>query len=106
MLIGGRIILSFRDYVEPLNDVDRFTPVRGDQERILTCFLEYFPDKVRVTDLLHEKVDNHWIQKVSSYYKVRLTKDVVLDFMAKANFVLTKAKTAKGMVTIVGEKGN
>ncbi len=106
LIIGGKIILSFRDYGQQLNDTNRFIHVKGDDSRILTCFLEYLPDKVRVTDLLHHKIDNNWTQKVSSYYKTRLTKDIVLNFMTKANFVVTTDKTINRLVTIIGEKRN
>ena len=41
---GGRFVLSFRDYSEPLLDEARFIPVRSDERRILTCFLEYEED--------------------------------------------------------------
>ncbi len=52
---GGRLILSFRDYASPLLDDKRFIPVKSDESRNLTCFLEYFDEYVSVTDLLHER---------------------------------------------------
>lgn len=41
---GGMFIITFRDYTAPLVGDERFTPVRSDKDRILTCFLEYSPD--------------------------------------------------------------
>lgn len=104
LVIGGKIIISFRDYGQQLEDTNRFIHVKGDDNRILTCFLEYLPDKVIVTDLLHQKIGNRWTQKVSSYYKTRLTKDIVVNFMTKANFVVTTDKIINRLVTIIGEK--
>ncbi len=50
----GKLILSFRDYSLELKDTQRFIPVKSDATRILTCILEYFPDKIRVNDLLYQ----------------------------------------------------
>jgi 2-polyprenyl-3-methyl-5-hydroxy-6-metoxy-1,4-benzoquinol methylase len=48
----GRFMATFRDYsVLPLGNA-RFIPVRSDQNRILTCFLEENPGYVEVHDLL------------------------------------------------------
>src|SRR5688572_22849035 len=40
---GGKIVLSFRDLTKALQGDERFIPVKNDDSRILTCFLEYFP---------------------------------------------------------------
>ncbi|HYC84520.1 MAG TPA: class I SAM-dependent methyltransferase, partial [Chryseosolibacter sp.] len=85
---GGKVVLTFRDYAVGLEDTGRFIPVKSDGERILTCFLEYFPGKVRVTDLLHEKAGDGWIQKVSSYEKLRLTRIGVIDSLKRAGFAV------------------
>jgi hypothetical protein len=54
----------FRDYAKPLQGDVRFIHVKSDEERILTCVLEYEESFVRVTDLLYEKTDGTWTQKV------------------------------------------
>ena len=40
----GTFVATFRDYSAPLTGDRRFIPVRGDSERILTCFLEESDD--------------------------------------------------------------
>lgn len=82
----GVFILSFRDYSNELIDIDRFIPVKSDDTRILTCFLEYEESHVRVTDLLYEKENNEWKQKVSSYKKVRISNDCILEILTKNGF--------------------
>jgi 2-polyprenyl-3-methyl-5-hydroxy-6-metoxy-1,4-benzoquinol methylase len=52
---GGMFIVSFRDYSVPLVGAQRFIPVRSDDTRILTCFLEYEPKAVVVHDILHQR---------------------------------------------------
>lgn len=69
---NGKLIFSFRDYSNELTGTDRIILVKSDETKILTCILEYEKEFVNVTDLLHEKTNNVWKQKVSTYKKVRL----------------------------------
>ena len=69
---GGHFVLSFRDYSVALEGEARFIPVRSDERRILTCFLEYEEDTVVVHDILHERAGDAWETRVSSYRKLRL----------------------------------
>ena len=70
---GGQFIATFRDYTSPLAGDARFIPVRADENRILTCFLEYGDDHVDVHDLLYERQGSLWQFKVSGYRKLRLS---------------------------------
>jgi len=101
---NGKIILSFRDYSTELEDTNRFIPVKSDSQRILTCFIEYFADKLRVTDLLNEFENGKWVQKVSSYYKVRLTKDITIKYLNESGFKISYERISNGMVTIIAYK--
>jgi len=100
---GGRFIVSFRDYSEPLIDEKRFIPVRSDERRILTCFLEYEEDNVVVHDILHERQGDEWETKVSSYRKLRLTPDRVISSLESFGFETRREQGARGMVRLVGE---
>jgi len=101
---NGRLILTFRDYSIALEDTDRFIPVKSDSQRILTCFIEYFTDKLRVTDLLHEFENDKWNQKVSSYYKTRISRELVLGFIRDTGFKISLDNIANRMITIIGRK--
>lgn len=100
----GKILLSFRDYSFELTDTSRFIPVKSDPERILTCFLEYLDNKVWVTDILHEKVENAWQQKISSYEKVRISKQVIQDILLKLNFTIEYSESINRMEYIIATK--
>jgi 2-polyprenyl-3-methyl-5-hydroxy-6-metoxy-1,4-benzoquinol methylase len=102
----GKLILSFRDYSAELKDSSRFIPVKINADRILTCFLEYFPDKVRVTDILHEKEDGNWQQKISSYEKVRVSENTVLNILQDTGFNIRFKGTHNRMLTIIGQKSS
>lgn len=101
---GGKICLGIRDYSEELQDINRFIPVKSDAGRILTCFLEYTEDKVKVTDLLHEFEDGKWVQKVSSYFKVRIGKETLLGFLKQAGFKIQLDISEKGLISVIGLK--
>lgn len=100
----GKLILIFRDYSVPLEGDQRFIPVKSDQNRILTCFLEYFDEKVRVTDLLNELQNGKWIQKVSSYFKTKISKEIGIEILKDSGFEITLDKVDKGVVSLIGVK--
>jgi SAM-dependent methyltransferase len=104
LIPGGKVVLSFRDYAMELEDTNRFIPVKSDADRILTCFLEYFPDKVRVTDLLHERINDQWIQKVSSYFKTRISRVLILEYLNDCRFEIIVDKMTNRIITIIGVK--
>ncbi len=82
----------------------RFIPVKSDEERILTCFLEYEAKRVIVTDLLHEKTDQGWIQKVSSYHKVRIGPNDIIQIIESNRMRIIFYESLNGMQTIIAEK--
>ena len=100
---GGRFVLSFRDYSEPLLDERRFIPVRSDERRILMCFLEYEEDSVVVHDILHERAGDAWDTKVSSYRKLRLSPDQVIASLGSFGFEARRKPGLRGMVRIVAQ---
>jgi SAM-dependent methyltransferase len=100
----GVFYLSFRDYSHELTDTSRFIPVKSDENRVHTCFLEYFEDKIKITDLLNERNGFAWKQRVSSYYKVRITTNMITDFLVYAGFVIDICDVHNGMTYIKAVK--
>ena len=99
---GGVFAASFRDYVStPLQGDGRFVLVRGDERRILTCFLEYSDTTVRVHDLLHERVANNWQLRLSSYPKLRLAPEWVVKALTSRGFSVRREAGLNGMVRVV-----
>lgn len=99
----GRFVLSFRDYTVPLADEHRFIPVRSDDSRILTCFLDYGEDTVTVYDILHEREGDAWETRVSSYQKLRVAPDHVIGSLESLGFKARRETGHRGMVRIVAE---
>jgi SAM-dependent methyltransferase len=98
---AGHFVISFRDYSEALLDEQRFIPVRADERRILTCFLEFEDDAVVVHDILHERGGDAWETRVSSYRKLRLSPDRVIDSLESFGFDARREAGLRGMVRIV-----
>jgi SAM-dependent methyltransferase len=106
LTIGGVFVATFRDYVStPLQGDRRFIPVRSDENRILTCFLEYGQDTVTVHDLLHERANGQWQQRISSYRKLRLQPQWVAAKLGELGLKVRTGAGPAGMTTVVATKG-
>lgn len=101
---NGRIILSFRDCFQELKGNDRFIEVKSDKDRILTCFLEYDHHYVNVTDILYERVNDVWEQKISTYPKVRIFTFDIEDLLEEVGFTIEYNQILNGLTTIIAKK--
>jgi SAM-dependent methyltransferase len=99
----GRFVATFRDYSRLPSGDARFIPVRADEDRILTCFLEEFDDHVRVHDVLHERTPQGWVTKVSSYRKLRIAPEDARRVFSSAGLESTVEPGRRGMVRLVAE---
>ena len=100
----GKIILTFRDLTFELTDEKRFIPLRSSENKIFTCFLEYEKDKVKVFDIIHEKKEGKWHQKISYYRKLKISISCISDSMKSAGFKIEKVDVANGRITVIGIK--
>ena len=102
---GGTFVITYRDLTSELRGVDRFLPVRGDDRRIMTCFLEYeSADAVVVSDLVHVRGENGWTLEKSSYRKLRLSQQWVADTLRKAGFSIQSQGPAGRFLLAVARK--
>ena len=101
----GILVFTFRDYSDKLPDSQRFIPVKSTSDRILTCILEYQSEKVLVTDLLYEKIKGSWVQKISSYEKVRIATEEILNCIINLGMTIEYSKMTRGMHTLIAKKG-
>jgi 2-polyprenyl-3-methyl-5-hydroxy-6-metoxy-1,4-benzoquinol methylase len=100
----GTFIISFRDYAVPLHGDRRFILVRSDGERILTCFLEDEEDTVRVHDVLHQRDGEAWRMSISSYRKLRISPEALIDLARSSGFDVQRQVGLRGMVRLVCTK--
>ena len=101
---GGKFIITFRDLTHELTDMDRFLPVRSDEDIIFTCFLEYEPETVKVHDIVYKKTDGKWDLFKSWYRKLRLSKEWVDTQLAKCGYNDLNSTVENGLVTIIARK--
>jgi SAM-dependent methyltransferase len=99
----GRFIATFRDYTHLPSGTARFIPVRSDDRRILTCFLEESGDHVQVHDMLHERTNESWTTKVSSYRKLRLKPETAAEIFAATGLRSRLEPGPRGMVRLVAD---
>ena len=98
----GFFCATFRDYhTTELQGAARFIPVRSDEQRILTCFLEYAADHVTVYDVLQERDETGWHLSVSDYPKIRLAPAWVAAELEAQGLTVQQDKTSNSMVRIV-----
>jgi SAM-dependent methyltransferase len=98
---GGLFAATFRDYVSaPLQGDARFILVRGDEDRVLTCFLEYADTTVTVHDLLHQRQGGSWRLRASSYPKLRLSPEWVVEQLSSLGLSVRREAAPGGMIRI------
>jgi hypothetical protein len=87
-----------------LQDDARFILVRSDAHRILTCFLEYADSTVTVHDLLHQREAGSWRLRVSSYQKLRLSPQWVVERLNSQGLSARRDTVAGGMIRVTARK--
>jgi len=101
---GGRFILSFRNLMQELKELDRFIPVQNDGNKIFTCFLEYEDEAVKVHDLVYERIGDGWNLKKSFYRKIRVPYNWTVDTLMEIGFDIGFFDLNRGLVTIIADK--
>lgn len=101
---GGKLIISYRDLSFELSELDRFIPVKSDNNIVFTCFLEYEPKTVKIHDIVYKKEGNSWCLKKSYYRKLRLSKEWVDERLSATGFTKIESTIDKGFVTTIAVK--
>jgi SAM-dependent methyltransferase len=102
----GVFVVTYRDLsTAELKGLDRFIPVRADDERIMTCVLEYeSPDHVLVNDLIYARDSaGHWALRKSSYRKLRLPLEWVRNELVASGLSIQLQQTGR-MVTLAAAR--
>lgn len=101
---SGQFIITFRDLSFELSGLDRFIPVKSDDNTVFTCFLEYEPETVKVHDLVYRKKDGNWCLNKSYYKKLRLSREWINEQLSTVGFTKIESTTDKGFVTVIAVK--
>jgi hypothetical protein len=100
----GRFVLTFRDLTLELEDLDRFLPVKSDENTIFTCFLEYEPETVKVHDIIYRKVNGGWELVKSFYRKLRVSESWIREQLSHGGFRKIESNSEGGLVTVIASK--
>jgi SAM-dependent methyltransferase len=101
---GGRFIVTYRDMTQELIGLDRFIPLRSDQDKIMTTFLEYQSDCVVVHDLVYSKNPNEWVLHKSSYKKLRISNTWLIQQFFKLGMSIEYTGMDRGFTIIIAAK--
>ena len=108
LAFGGVLVLTFRDYSTTLRDEERFIPVKGDEDRILTCFLDFGETSLLVHDIVHERNRNPhagtWTTRVSAYRKLRIAPQNLIERLAGLGLNVRREAGVRGMVRLVATR--
>jgi SAM-dependent methyltransferase len=81
---GGALLLQFREQPKELSPQDCVIKMRAERDRIMQCVLHFESERVWVTDVAHEWNGQAWITTKSTYPKLRITTEGVLEIAATA----------------------
>jgi SAM-dependent methyltransferase len=102
---GGVFVITYRDLTRELFGTDRFIPVRSDENKIMTCFLEFEnAESVVVHDLVHMRQDSGWSLNKSSYRKLRLGIEWVRAELSNAGFDLLSEDLSGRLIGLAAVK--
>ena len=85
---GGKLVLQFREPPSDMSPQNSVFTTRHERDRIMECVLHYWPDRVWVTDVVHEWISGTWRSIRSTYPKLRLTAEEVMETARVAGFGL------------------
>lgn len=98
---NGKFIITLRDLSTELSELDRFIPVKSDENIIFTCFLEYELTTVKVHDIVYKKDHDSWKLNKSFYRKLRLSKHWIDKQLEEIGFSKIESSIDKGLITVI-----
>ena len=101
---GACLILTFRDLTETREGLDRFLPLTLSDDLMMTCFLEYNVQTVRVHDLVHHHDEDGWHFNASAYDKLRLAPEAVVAALVGGGLSIVLSQNVQGFITLVATK--
>jgi hypothetical protein len=84
--------------------LDRFIPVRSNDDTIFTCFLEYQKETVRVHDIVYEKKKGQWAMRKSAYRKLIISPQWIQNQLQHVGFNIEFYNDKEGLIFIVARK--
>lgn len=86
---GGKLVLQFREPPTDMSPQNSVFTMRSERDRIMECVLHFWPDRVWVTDIVHEWSGGTWRSIRSTYPKLRLSVEPIVEHARVAGLGLT-----------------
>jgi SAM-dependent methyltransferase len=93
---GGVLLLEFREQPRDLAGEAAVLTLRAERDRIMQCVLHFEPERVWVTDVVHEWMGSRWETIKSTYPKLRLRAADILACAAAAGLTVKGDSTHAG----------
>lgn len=84
LMPGGALLLQFREQPRDLSPQESVITMRSERDRIMQCVLHFETERVWVTDIVHEWNGQAWITTKSTYPKLRLSTEVLVEIAISA----------------------
>jgi len=99
---GASVAISYRDMSVLPQGLDRFIPVKADEERVAHCFLEHeSEDTYLAHDIVYSRLDGVWRFAKGCYRKLRLNADWLCDELAACGLSVRHREVERGMTRLV-----
>jgi len=101
---NGVLLLELREQPEQPDIENSIFTTRAERDRIMQCVLHFEPEKVWVTDVVHEWAGDRWKTIQSSYPKLRLSGDELIAKAKAAGLSVRLDETRTGRRIIAVER--
>jgi SAM-dependent methyltransferase len=98
---GGALVLEFREQPRDLRGQDAVLTLRAERDRIMQCVLHFEPERVWITDVVHEWSGDRWRVFKSTYPKLRLNAAWIASRAAAAGLQVRSDLTRAGRRVLV-----
>lgn len=103
---GGALLLQFREQPKELSPQDSVIKMRAERDRIMQCVLHFEPERVWVTDVVHEWNGQAWLTTKSTYPKLRISAEEVLEIGTTAGLNIRFDETLTRQRVLVLTRSN
>ena len=101
----GALVIEFREQVRALQGPDAVLTLRAERDRIMQCVLHFEPERVWITDVVHEWTGDRWQVFKSTYPKLRLNAAWIVSRAAAAGLKVRSDQNRAGRRVLVLTRG-
>ena len=97
----GTLVLEFREQPRDLHGQGAVLTLRAERDRIMQCVLHFEPERVWITDVVHEWTGDRWEVFRSTYPKLRLNAGWIVSRAAEVGLQVRGDLTRAGRRVLV-----